>query len=145
MVQVLKGKVKKGLNASHHRLEHCSDVLNRYGILLPPYFPGTLNVELEDYFPTPNWANIICIPPSELDVADPVVVNGQKFREAWELVPVIKINGKDIKGYILRTTTNYHGDGTAQLLTEDLNNVIDIFEGARIEITVTDEDPVIPM
>jgi hypothetical protein len=138
MTQKLTGRVKKGLNVSHYRLEKCKEVLKKHGIEFPPYSFGTVNVELEDYFPTPNWENVMTIIPRELDMVDPMVITGQKFREAWELIPIIKINGKDIKGYVLRTTTNYYGDGIAQVLTKDLNGVIDIFEGAKIELLLGD-------
>lgn len=138
MEVTLKGKIKKGVNVASGRIANCKSVLEKYGLRFPPLFLGTINIQLEDSFPTPNWANVVHVACAELDAVNPIRINGRAYRECWELIPVIRINDLAIPGYIYRTTTNYHGDKTIELIAENLVTKIDLSEGNNIIVVVTD-------
>ena len=135
---VLKGKIKKGVNIASKRINNCKPVLEKYGLIFPPLFLGTINIQLKDSFPTPNWPNVVHVACAELDAADPIRIEGRAYRECWELIPVIRINDLVVPGYIYRTTTNYHGDKTIELITENLATKINLAEGNNITVVVTD-------
>ncbi len=132
----LKGhKRGRGVAAAQGRLERCESVLNKYGINFPPFRFGTINIELDKEFITPQpKGKIIFISRSEILKADIVT----PVKENWILIPVTEINGMKIEGYIYRTETNYWGNGYVELITKDLTNVIDLSEGVEIKLTATD-------
>lgn len=118
----LVGKIFKGMENASKTLEKSKLVLEKYDIKFPPFFPGTINVRLDIKFPTPNWPNILHIHSYEIDQVHPRYYSNKedKFRECWELIPVIEINNLPIKGFIYRTTTNYWKDSVIELIAEDL-------------------------
>lgn len=126
--------IREGVGLARKRLEDCKIVLAKYGISFPPFFPGTLNIRLEGEFLTPDWPNIIYIPQQEIDK----VAAG--FGEWWKLIPVTKINGKNIQGFIYRTRQNYHGNGVIELITKDLSRDknFNLSPDEKIELIVSD-------
>ena len=142
MKYILTGTVVTGRGESAGRLERCVSALNKRGLKFPPLYFGTLNVRMLTPFPTPDWPNIISITPREIDSVDPVNVAGQKYRECWELIPVISVNEQPVRAYIYRTTTNYHGDCVLELIAPDLRDLLAVQEGALVRIEVDDGDAV---
>jgi len=132
----LIGKIakEKRVGFANKRFEKCKEVLKKYNITFPPFHKGTLNIELENEFLTPNWSNVIYVSESELYEVD------QNFiKESWNFIPVVEINNKEIKGYIYRTSTNYHGNAVVELITSDLKGRIDLSESAKIELILWEE------
>lgn len=132
MDYVLNGKIdkKKSVGVASKRFLKCREILKSYGIIFPPFVCGTLNIELNKEFLTPNWSNIIFIPEEELEKYDPCWK-----KEWWELIPVKKINREGIPAFILKTETNYHGDKVVELIAHE----IDLPDGSRIEILLSDK------
>ncbi len=127
---VINGKIKKhGVKKANERLRKCCRILSSYGIDFPPFICGTLNIELEREFSTPNWSNIIFISKKELDKHD------DSYNEWWKLIPVKKINREKIPAFILKTETNYHGDKVVELIAHK----IDLPDRSRIEILLSDK------
>lgn len=133
MENILVGKIKsEGCRLAGKRLLDCQGVLKKYNIEFPPFFPGTINIQLDKPFPNPAWSNIIYISQEEIDT----VARG--YSEWWKFIPVKRINGLDIKGYIFRNRQHVHGDSGAELVTVDLRNykAIDLSIGAKFELVV---------
>ena len=137
MERILVGKIKReGCGLAGKRLLACRTVLEKYDINFPPFFAGTINIQLDKLFPNPEWSNIIYVSQKEIDS----VARG--YNEWWKFIPVKRINGLDIRGYIFRNTQHVHGDDGAELVTEDLRNYkeINLSVGARFELVVEEPD-----
>jgi len=136
MEHILVGKIKRErCGLAGKRLLVCRVVLKKHNINFPPFFPGTINIQLDKPFPNPEWSNIIYITQEEIDSVAP------GYAEWWKFIPVQRINGFDIRGYIFRNRQHVHGDNGAELVTEDLRNYkeINLSVGARFELVV--EEP----
>jgi len=127
----LFGTVKQGMGVASTRLAKFMSILNKYSSAGTNLFPGTINIELDSDFPTPNEGTIQ-IAQSEIDSIE------KGYNESWTLIPVKGINETNINGYILRTSQNVHGNKTAELITRDLSNNpnINISKDSRIIIFV---------
>lgn len=137
MEQILVGKIKsERCRLAGRRLLACRAVLEKHNIDFPPFFPGTINIQLEKPFPNPEWSNIIYISQNEIDSVAP------GYNEWWKFIPVKGINGLNIKGYIFRNRQHVHGDNGAELVTEDLRvrNEINLSVGTRFELVVEKPD-----
>lgn len=133
MEHILVGKIKReGCRLAGKRLLACQAALKKYNINFPPLFPGTINIQLDKPFPNPEWSSIIYVSQKEIDS----VASG--YNEWWKFIPVKRINGLDIRGYIFRNRQHVHGDDGAELVTEDLRNCkeINLSVGARFELVV---------
>jgi len=109
----LSGKIRgKGLGVAGRRLRQCREVLAKHGLDFPPLYFGTLNVALDQPFPTPNWG--IFVPEEELEKVAP------GWHEWWRLIPIETINSEMIPGYIFRAGQHAHGDRVAELITVDM-------------------------
>lgn len=121
---------KNGTGTASKRFKKCHEILNSYDIKFPPFEYGTLNVELEKEFSTPNWSNIIFVPEEELEKYD------LGWKEWWELIPAeVKTNGEKIPAFILRTKINYHQNKVAELVAHK----IDLPDKSKIEILLSDK------
>jgi len=130
MEKILTGVLtSNGAEVAGDRLRACEKVLNKYGFFFPPLYFGTLNIELDQPFTTPDIEGLF-IPQNEIDQVAP------GYAEWWRLIPIISVNGKKVTGFILRTKQNFHGDGVAELVTEDLSSWdnIRLNQGVRIKI-----------
>lgn len=137
MEYILVGKIKKeGCGKAGGRLLDCQAVLKKYNINFPLFFPGSINIQLDKPFPNPEWPNIIYISQEEIDSVAP------GYGEWWKFIPVKRINGLDIKGYIFRNKQHVHRDDGAELVTENLRNYkeINLSVGARFELIVVGPD-----
>ena len=96
----------------------------------PSFLSSTLNIELDERFLTPDSA--IHISAAELENDDP------GWNEAWRLIPIEEINGRKLKGYMLRPERSVHKDDMAELITEDLRQLegFNLTVGAKIELIV---------
>lgn len=133
MEKILTGCVKhEGCGVAGKRLEACASLLTAYGVRFPPLYPGTINIRLDEPFPTPNWSNIIYVPQNEIDKVAP------GYGEWWKFIPVKQINGTNVNGFIYRNKQHVHGDSGAELITLDLRNnpLFDIRPGFRINLSV---------
>lgn len=125
------GRIKReGCHVAGKRLRDAEAILKTKGILFPPFFFGTVNLRLESNFPTPDLNQLIYISQQEIDSVAPGYV------EWWKLIPVKKINGLDIPGYIYRTRQNVHGDGSAELISHNLTGRVDLSIGARFILEI---------
>jgi hypothetical protein len=130
MEKILTGVLKgKGLGVAGSRLKDCEKVLNKYGFFFPPLYFGTLNISLDQPFPTPASEGIF-ISQEEIDQVAP---GGAEW---WRLIPINSVNGKKTTGFIYRTRQNCYGDGVAELVTEDLSSWgnIRVNQGESIKI-----------
>lgn len=137
MEHTLVGRIKgEGCRLAGKRLLDCQAVLKKYNINFPPFFPGTLNIQLDEPFPNPEWSNIIYISQEEIDTVAP------GYGEWWKFIPVKRINGLDIRGYIFRNKQHVHRDDGAELVTEDLRSYrqINISIGAKFELIIEEAD-----
>ena len=117
MELILKGHIKKeGCGLAGKRLSKCSALLQDVGIFIPPFRAGTINIKLDKPFPTPESRDIIYISKEKIDSIE------QGYNEWWIFIPVKKINGYPIPGFIFRNAQHVHGDSGAELVTIDLEN-----------------------
>ena len=130
MNKILSGFLKgNGVGIAGDRLRACEKVLNKYGFFFPPLHFGTLNITLDYPFQTPVSEGIF-ISQREADQVAP------GYGEWWRLIPILSVNGKKTTGFIFRARQNFHGDGVAELVTEDLSSWdnIKLNQGEKIEI-----------
>lgn len=128
---IIKGKIQReGLKKAKERFDECRELLSCYGINFPPFVCGTLNVELDKEFPTPNWTNIVFISQKEIDKY------ASGYGEWWKFISVKEINGKETSAFIFRSKQNPHGDKVAELIAPD----IELSNGSAIEIKLSNGD-----
>ena len=103
MERILHGRIKaEGCRLAGKRLRNCASVLSEYGILFPPLYFGTINIKLDESFPTPEGEDVIFIPQEKIDTIAP------GYCEWWKFIPVKKINDLGIGGYIyIETNSTY--------------------------------------
>jgi len=133
MERALTGSIKReGYGLAGKRLKDCASLLAKYGMCFPSLYFGTINIRLDEPFPTPAWPNIIHIPQNEIDK----VARG--YQEWWKFIPVKQINGMNIHGFIYRNRQHVHGDSGAELITVDLRNnpSFDLRPGFKINFLV---------
>ena len=126
---IIKGKVKKGIEKAGKRFIKCRKLLRHHGIDFPPFVLGTLNVELDKEFLTPDWPNVVFISKKDIDEYE------AGYGEWWKLIPIKAVNGKAIPAFIFRTKQNCHGDKIVEVIAHK----IDLPDGLAIEIIVSDE------
>ena len=115
------------------RLRQCREALAKYGLHFPPLYFGTLNVALDQPFPTPNLG--ILIPEEDLEKVAP------GWHEWWRLIPVETINGEKIPGYVFRAGQHAHGDRVAELITVDIRAKpgFELSPGAIVKLSIEGE------
>lgn len=124
---ILSGQLKDGRGArlASERLKQHENLLKSKDIKFPPLHMGTLNIKLSEEFETPkNSKSVIFISMYELR---------DGWGEDWYFIPVLKINGENKKGYILRTTRTCHKDDVAELIAE----YIEVVSGQDMELTIS--------
>jgi CTP-dependent riboflavin kinase len=129
MDYIIKGHVTTlGVKKAGERLKKCQEALKPYGITFPPYICGTLNVELQQEFLTPDWPNIILISREEIDKYDP------GYDEWWKLIPIKKINNQAIPAFILRPEKTCHPNSIVEIVAHK----IDFLPDSEIELLLSD-------
>jgi hypothetical protein len=124
----LSGTIINGNNAAAGRFKTTREVLRKYGLSFPPLYFDTINIQIIEYFKTPYYD--IINPHHELDEIS------RKNNEYWQFIPIVRINDKNIIGYILRTSINIHVEKVIELVTE--NNYEQAKLGNLIEIEIYD-------
>ncbi len=123
----LEGFVKPGLgHTSARRFDQCKAIFEKRGITFPPFFKGTVNIQLPaPFIPKDTDCVRLHVPASEMV--------GQK--ESWDLILVSRINGAATVGYIYKTSTDYHGPSVVELITYDLGVIAK--QGATITLELS--------
>lgn len=122
---VISGKVQRGIGLANKRIIQCRMVFENYGVSFPPFICGTVNIQLNCTFETPD---IGYISKAELNIYPP------SYGEYWNLIPVCKVNGKKRLAYILRTSKTCHPKNIIELIAEDIGHEAAIGEIITLEL-----------